>query len=502
MRNSGTSVVVLVCDGHQEDGQNLGSVTALVAQLLPDASVQILRNLCIRPSALTKARRKFAGDVVVLSPCLAHAKQRVSAVELRNAVRDRWAPPKRIVITDPTNFITRYPLQRSRIHAVSIAATALAEPALVPVLAPVEPVLDGIGRRALLTGRLRPSRPRPQSTDGACAASPLCHLCVDSCPTSALSMAGGVPVVDSSSCTACGACVTACPTDAICLDPLPRHGWEAYLEHVLSAAQQLDLSLGIWWICRHAEAPSVSTDDVTWLRLRLPCLSAATLAWVLQPLAAGAEAVAVTPCDSCATSWAPKGSRSQLVQQLVGTQIFKPFSSSSIWGAVTPHLASARIELREPTATTEALTRLDVSHGPLIASSASPLGLVDCDANLCTSCGLCAKACPTNALAVRDARDSWTLAFAHGECAACGACVETCPESALTLRRGIESTALQGSNDLAVAKVRRCEACDAALPSPVLIRRFAAVGVHIPDDGICGDCRSAGRLASRAVLLT
>lgn len=498
MNKSDGSVIVLVCDGHQGDGQDLNSLTALVTQLLPSASIRVIRSLCTHPRALAKVRRQLAGDVVVLSPCRTHLERRVPVAELRNAVRDSWTPLKRLVIIDPTSLVTRTAPQRDRLHAIALTAAAFSEETFAPALAPFEFAFDGIGRRELLTGRLRrPSPPVPQLADPACLASPRCHLCVDSCPTSALTLRDGIPSIDRSACTGCGSCVTACPIDAILLDSLPRHEWEAYLERVLTAAQQLDQPLGIWWICQHSESPSDLADDLAWLQLRLPCLTAATLAWVVQPLTAGAKGVAVTPCESCATWWAPEGPRSLLVQKLVGTPTLEPLPGSSMWRVVTPHRVSSRIKLREPAATADALIRLHVSNEQLIASPASPLGVVNCDADRCTSCGLCIEVCPTRALTARDAPDSWALAFAHSGCAACGGCVAVCPESTLTLCRGIEPTELKGSRDLIVTRVRRCDACSAALPPLVLVRRFAAAGVIIPDDRICGDCRSVGRRASR-----
>lgn len=498
MDSSGTSAIVLMCDGHQEDGYDLSLVSDLVTQLLPKASVGIVHNLCIRPGALARVRRKFVGDVVVLSLCKSHANQKVAEDDLRDAVRDRTIPRERIVIDNSSSFTNCTELQRARILALYITSVALADPLLTATLVPAVPAFEGIGRRALLKGRLREARAKPHLASGSCGASPLCHMCIDRCPESALAMRGGLPFVDAHTCTSCGACVTACPKDLILLDSLPVLEWEAYLRYILTAAGRINQPLGIWWICKHIEPPLNSTDDaVAWMQLRLPCMSAVTLSWILQPLAAGAKGVTVTPCKSCATHWAPGAVGSQLLQELLGVPTLEPSPGSTRWEFTTAYPLDLRIELREPTATAVALGRLHISNETFRSSSASPLGVVDCDIDRCTSCSLCVDACPTNALITHGLQDSWTLAFTHGKCAACGACVDSCPENALTLRRGIKSNALKANSVLMTAEVPRCEVCDAVLPSLVLRRRFATVGVNVPDDGICSDCRSMGRLLPR-----
>lgn len=49
----------------------------------------------------------------------------------------------------------------------------------------------------------------------------------------------------------------------------------------------------------------------------------------------------------------------------------------------------------------------------------------------CIFCGICARKCPTHALAVDRAQKEW--AINRFDCLACGACVEACPKKCLDM---------------------------------------------------------------------
>ena len=53
---------------------------------------------------------------------------------------------------------------------------------------------------------------------------------------------------------------------------------------------------------------------------------------------------------------------------------------------------------------------------------------LDCDPNLCTSCGSCVQACPMEVDAMRNLNSA--------ECIRCGRCVHACPEGAISLQFG------------------------------------------------------------------
>ncbi len=60
-------------------------------------------------------------------------------------------------------------------------------------------------------------------------------------------------------------------------------------------------------------------------------------------------------------------------------------------------------------------------------------GHITMDPNLCIYCGICAKKCPTNALAVDKDPKSWTLD--PFKCIICNACVEVCPKKCIYMNK-------------------------------------------------------------------
>ena len=57
-------------------------------------------------------------------------------------------------------------------------------------------------------------------------------------------------------------------------------------------------------------------------------------------------------------------------------------------------------------------------------------GHIDIDIDACIFCGICAKKCPTDAIAVERPAKSWTIQ--RMRCIQCSNCVDVCPKKCLT----------------------------------------------------------------------
>jgi len=60
-------------------------------------------------------------------------------------------------------------------------------------------------------------------------------------------------------------------------------------------------------------------------------------------------------------------------------------------------------------------------------------GLIENDAERCIGCGACAYACPTAAIEVKRAGDTYSWSYDPGKCTFCGACIVRCKPATLTM---------------------------------------------------------------------
>ncbi|MFC2004502.1 4Fe-4S dicluster domain-containing protein [Chloroflexota bacterium] len=129
---------------------------------------------------------------------------------------------------------------------------------------------------------------------------------------------------------------------------------------------------------------------------------------------------------------------------------------------------------------------------------ASPLGKVTVNGSQCTGCGLCALACPTEALTASSSEsDVYQVLFKHNLCVACGQCVEVCPEQCLYLERTLEIDRL--NNPPAVLfedRIVRCRECGGIIGSRTMINRLqvklTVMGESLTSQlEVCPTCKKA-----------
>lgn len=110
---------------------------------------------------------------------------------------------------------------------------------------------------------------------------------------------------------------------------------------------------------------------------------------------------------------------------------------------------------------------------------ATGFGEVMVDADRCSACGLCAKFCPTSALAftvIMDAQghDHFDLRAHAARCVDCDVCTAACPESAITVEPAADLPAMidRSSKSVSSGPLVSCEVCAAPVAgSPGSSRR-------------------------------
>ncbi len=127
---------------------------------------------------------------------------------------------------------------------------------------------------------------------------------------------------------------------------------------------------------------------------------------------------------------------------------------------------------------------------------ASPLGKVELEAAQCTGCGLCARDCPTEALAfdVNTETDTYKLLFRHNLCVACGICLEICPEKCLRLERSLELDTLGSPAAILFEdRITRCSKCNKPTGTEAMMKklkaRLGAAGQTPAQFELCPECK-------------
>ena len=448
-------------------------------------------------------------------------------------------------------------------RAKILLAAAVARVRAFPGSGPenVKPCLPAkMSRRSLLTMPVPEYRPVPSIGEGCCADSG-CRLCMRACPCEALLYGGDQIRVDKSHCESCGVCVAACPRDAIRFPGCAPSQLTAEITTLLEPVVGTLASRSILLICqrtalildklaKNGRSPPGSgsqhpnSDEESGssrpglLPVQVPCLGMLRATDVLSYLAQGAATVELAPCPGhCPLGQegiikgrvaycrellrrlgdAPDGVRllsmADLSERVCGAadgqertdvRSAAPAPARTGGTVASPSLGvPAAAEVLLPLAETRG-----ASATLIFAHPNSPFGVIECTDG-CTGCGVCAGACPTDALAVEREERGLSLTFDAALCTACGQCLPRCPEAenrVLRLHRVTDLRRLtQGKATLWRATYARCEACGGPIAPHAMLERLEATlgGEAAPAlnriTRYCPDCRIwSGSLAPAA----
>jgi len=432
------------------------------------------------------------------------------------------------------------------VRLVRAALAALETPGGTP--AARRPVGASLSRRALFRGRGTTWVPVVEVGDATCMGTLRCQRCLEACPEGALHLQeevpGAPPVVDTGRCSACSACLDACPSGALKLDGHDPGALTLQLRALLqsddgAAPPALVIS------CRSAAEPLHRLGEHEglpgWLVLEMTCLGGTGSPWLLVALASGARTVQVLPCPRCRERAAlsegvdfvrrlltalgdPDASRRVGVLPSCATGLQQAIRVAAGQSAIVDGAGRGRIPGPGPMGTPALVAAWAVgtlrtalgammpggnTHPQVIATAAepepapqpwvilgkgAPLGVLRA-ADGCTACGVCARTCPTGALALSAGTETTNLSLNPSACTGCGVCVPLCPESVLDVVRGVDLDLLdRGCQPIARVAAVSCADCGESIPA-------LPAGVRLPPlpaslTGRCPRCRQAALVTS------
>ncbi len=285
-----------------------------------------------------------------------------------------------------------------------------------------------------------------------------CDLCLNACPTGAITPAGDHVHVDPFVCSGHGVCASLCPTGAIAFDlPAangmferlrvlagtyrraggrdmvllvhdPRHG-----DEMLSAMARAGRGLP-------AHVVPFAVNEVTVIGLD----------FLLTAFAFGVARIAILARAARGEDLGPLRAHATLVDVILKGLGYAG-DRVAIEDEADPEALALRLrgnppDSLEPAAkhrvTGEKRTTLMLAldhlhaHAPAPADVVelpvgAPFGRIDLDRDRCTLCLSCVGACPTGAL--HDHPEAPQLSFTEVNCVQCGLCRNTCPENAISL---------------------------------------------------------------------
>lgn len=462
----GIRTAILLCG-------DLESASAL-REWSPDdlAAVHVVPGLCRRMDAIPAIAQDASCERLVIGLC----REDHSPAELQSQVRKAGLDALGVEVLSLRGCRPK----RARILLAAAVARARAFTGSRPENVKLY-LSSKISRRALFKLSLTEYRAAPSIDHGKCASDIGCRVCAELCPQGALKWSDGVMDYNKDICEPCGICVTACPRGAVINPACTPAQMEAQTQALLS--EPYEGPRGILFICQRTQAPDI---DEGWMPVKLPCVGMVTPIWLLAPLLMGAGSVGVLTCGEMCPA-----RQGQVVREKVEycRELLRSLGAPDDLVVLDPEGAPRHgrpaIIRRNPfthDARADVILTLAESLGGgsfALEHPLSPLGLVEIQQDVCTACGMCARSCPTGALALEEDDDGVSLSFEAASCVACAQCLPRCPEgerNAISLRRAVDTRAVAGGRLLLrQEKTLRCASCGSQIAPVGMMRRLEEI---------------------------
>lgn len=289
-----------------------------------------------------------------------------------------------------------------------------------------------------------------------------CDICVQSCPTAAISLDGGVHV-DGDACIRCGLCLQRCPAGVF-------DGRDGVYK-LLHCASQVVEHETVELVCSAHPEAAKGAPDVAAVIVANSCLSTYGPSAYVGLLALGVHEVRAR-LDACASC--PFGAlEPAIVQEVETTQALltplgrgdavrvappvetpkvrpvytiknPPVSRRGFFQTLTRQRVAGVDDIQPPNAPQTEGERSAPRERRRLVNALRFVAPDGCDATVpmagftrltvtdsCNACGMCARTCPTGALAVDVTDDHFEIVFSAAQCTDCGICTRFCDPGAL-----------------------------------------------------------------------
>ncbi len=296
---------------------------------------------------------------------------------------------------------------------------------------------------------------KPVVDEGPCSSLKGCTMCVNSCPAQALS--GKPPSIDYDKCTLCGLCFSICPLEAIHSPHLTPKAVEAFIEAIRgSVGEPLNAIIVEYGVLQG---------------LREELAEGGVHPTIVFPVWSLAEITPLALLRLAYHGFTP------IIYSEGGGRLEGVLAELEELGVVriARSLEELRCRVREEPLfkvgeadTTARGYVLEVLGGfrESVTLSFPGAGCLEVDKDLCTLCGVCSRACPTNALATLEG-EMVKLVLNVRECIGCKECEIACPEKAVKVKWAYK----RGAREIVLAEspLARCVKCGAPLGPEALI---------------------------------